>query len=114
MIQTMGLCMFGAENPETWPGNICDDAETARQCPMFEATVSKAELWVEFQEQIANLEWIRLHLPEVFALVWVLDGTVAPVIPWWRRLWFRLRRIDVEAVAPAVDPVNMLPPAPPS
>jgi len=102
--QTLGLCMYGAENTETWPGNICEDPVDAHRCgDWFEAHQSKEELLDEFYGQVADMDWLKEELPEVYGLAWALGAYTAVKLPWWKELWFWVLTIKVE-------PVVFLPP----
>jgi hypothetical protein len=70
--QTLGLCMYGAENPEQWPGNICEEPIDAQRCPLFVAKTTREALRKQFEEQIRDSEWVRVNMPEVHSLLWVL------------------------------------------
>ena len=112
--KTIGLCMLGAENPEAWPGNICEDPVDAQRCPYFQARVDKKKLWSDFAEQIRDPEWLQTNMPEVYGLLWSLDVAALPQVPWWKRLWFRILRIRVEPLRPLEDPAKLLPASPES
>jgi hypothetical protein len=103
--------MLGSEDPSTWPGTICEDEIDARRCPYFDPQVKKATLLQDFVGQLADLGWLQENMPEVSALYWVLDAGRANVrLPWWRRFWYRLRRIRVEQPLPPFNPEKLLPP----
>jgi len=108
IIQTMGLCMYGAESPESWNGTICEDDIDAQRCPYFTAKFDKKEIWREFQEQVQNPDWLRDHMPEVYGLLWALNTSHAPTLPWWKRLWYRFLQIQVEPLRPVEDPSKLL------
>lgn len=65
---TVGLCMLGSDNPQEWPGNVCDAPQTAEKCPFFEPKKSEEELKEEFRDEIDRGEY-----PDLTALQWVLD-----------------------------------------
>ena len=91
---TIGLCMYGAENIETWPGTICEDTIDAQRCQTFTPHETVQGIWLEFYTQMSDDVWVSQHLPEAYALQWVLSETVNEIfIPWWKRLWWRLLRI---------------------
>lgn len=98
-VPTLGLCMLGANTPEKWRGDICDDPIDAQRCPYFNPTLSKGAILTEFRQQVEDEEWLKAKLPDVHALLWVLD-TSAPNyhLPWWKRLWFRFLRLRTEPV----------------
>lgn len=108
MVQTMGLCMLGAETPEQWQGNICDEPIDAKRCPYFTPTQDREALLREFQEDLQDGNWIQANLPEVHGLLWVADMMEIPTLPWWKRLWFFFRPMKIEPVYPAFDPIPLL------
>jgi hypothetical protein len=113
LAQTIGLCMLGAENVEEWPGNICEDPIDAQRCPYFNPTQSKAAIFERFKNDVADLEWVRVNMSELYGLFWVLDTTdMSPGLPWWKRLWFRMLRIHVAPVLSTDNVEKLLPPAP--
>lgn len=111
VLQTIGLCMLGAEEPDDWNGTICEDEIDARRCPYFDPNAKKDDLLRDFLVQLADLEWLQANMPEVAALYWVIGSTRASVrLPWWKRIWYRFRRIQVEPQLPPFDPEKLLPP----
>jgi len=105
--QTLGLCMYGSEDREEWAGTICEDPVDAQRCPLFKSKVSKEQLWNQLRIDLSGEGWAKEKLPEVAALMWALDRTIPPPIPWWKRLWFWLVRFEPE-------PLRPIPPALPS
>jgi hypothetical protein len=109
VVQTMGLCMLGAEHPDQWQGNICEDPIDAQRCPYFTPTQTKETLEENFRRDVENVEWVSSHMPEMYGLFWALDTEVSKVrIPWWKRLWYRMLRIRVEPVQPSYDIAKLL------
>lgn len=74
--RTIGLCMYGAEDPTEWPGNICEDEIDAMRCPYFDPVKTEEEIVDEFQQSIKDPEWLQENLPGIYELRWVLDGQV--------------------------------------
>lgn len=109
VLQSIGLCMLEAEDPTVWKGTICDDPVDAKRCPYFTPAQDKAALFGEFTEQLTDATWVRENLPEVHALLWVLELMQIPRISWWKRLWFRFMQIKIEEVQPPFDPSKLLP-----
>lgn len=113
VVQTIGLCMLGAENVEAWPGNICEDPIDAQRCPYFNPTASKASIFEQYRANLADLDWLRGNMPELYGLLWVLDeASMSPVLPWWKRLWFKMLRIHVAPVLSTDHVEKLLPPPP--
>lgn len=113
VLQTMGLCMMGAEHPEDWQGTICDEPIDAQRCPYFEVKRRAEVVEAELRQQMRDIDWVRKALPEVHALLWTLDASALPAPPpepeptpevvepqplvrvvprpsWWQLLWFRI------------------------
>lgn len=110
--QMLGLCMLGAESPEEWKGTICEDDLDAQRCPYFEPTKTKETIWVEFQKDVSDPQWLAAHLPAVSELSWALGQGSEPQLPWWKHLWYRwVLRIVVVPPSPVDDP-DLLPPGP--
>lgn len=80
VVQTIGLCMYGAQDPTTWPGTICEDPIDAMRCPpqAFTPKVTPEQVQREFEAQIKDSDWVRKNLPEVNALLWVLGTEKMP------------------------------------
>jgi hypothetical protein len=119
VVQTIGLCMLGAESPAEWQGNICEDPIDAQRCPYFQSTVTKDVLAESFRANIQDLEWVRHNMPELYGLLWALDTSASwLLLPFWKRLWFKIIRLNVAPVQPDHDVVEYLrqlpPPPPPS
>ncbi len=132
VVQTIGLCMLGAENPEEWNGTICEDPIDAQRCPVFSPKFPKQAVIDKFHEQIRDLNWVHDHLPEIYGLLWVLGpekplepepapvepepeslpvpvvmdsmSPSPPTLPWWKRFICRLLRIDVGPQSPKLLP----------
>lgn len=81
VLQTMGLCMLGSENPDEWQGTICDEPIDAQQCPYFEPKASPEEIETEFRAQMQDMEWARVNMPEVHALLWALEASEPIPVP---------------------------------
>lgn len=112
VVQTIGLCMLGADDPANWRGDICEDDIDARRCPYFDPTIKKDVILRELSDQAQDPAWLRENMPEISALYWVLDAESARVrLPWWKRIWYRLLRVNVEPVLPPYDVSLLLPPA---
>ena len=109
--QTIGLCMYGASVTADPPLTICEDPIDAQSCPLFEPLKTKPIIWQEFSEQIANPEWVRTHLPEVYSLLWVLDSEHTLRVPWWVRLIYKILRIRPEPLRARADLSKLLPSA---
>jgi hypothetical protein len=110
--QVIGLCMLGAENPEAWPGDICEDPIDAQRCPYFQPTATKEAIYKTFQANVTDLDWVRQNMPEVYGLLWALDESGNYRLPWWKLLWFKLVRIHLAPVLSNYDTVKLLPPPP--
>lgn len=78
LAQTMGLCMLGAEDPEQWKGDICDDPIDAQRCPYFSPRESPQIITEEFTEGLKDRAWVEKNLPVVAALLWVAEESTVP------------------------------------
>jgi hypothetical protein len=96
VVQTIGLCMLGKENPEEWNGTICEDPVDAQRCPYFTGKVTKEQIRLDFETQVRDAKWLEVNLPEVYGLLWTLDRNAVVQLPWWKRLWFWFLRVRVE------------------
>lgn len=106
-LPTIGLCMLGAEDPTSWPSNICEDPIDAKRCPYFTPMVNKEEVEAQFKSQIRDLKWVGDNLPEVYGLLWALGSTTVPNLPWWKALLFRFLQIRPDSlicVPPTLPP----------
>jgi len=105
--------MYGAEDPEKWPGDICEDEIDAKRCSWFEPVQTKDELLKDFSDQLYQEGWVEDNMPDVAQLLWVLGTSSAGevqllVVPWWKRLWYRFLRIRVEPVVKVESPLALL------
>lgn len=122
VVQTIGLCMYGAEKTGEWPGNICEDAVDAQRCPLFTSKVTREEVQTQLQTEIRDLAWVQQNMPGVHSLLWVLgseklDPPPTPEMPalalepkedplghikltWWTRFLLRLLGISRERLLP--------------
>jgi hypothetical protein len=101
--------MMRAETPDQWQGTICDEPIDAGRCPYFTPSQSKEELFAQFTLELQYPSWVQQALPEVAALLWVLELTQAPSISWWKKLWFRFIRVRLEPVKPPFNIAALLP-----
>lgn len=94
-LPTIGLCMFGAEDPTSWPGDICEDPIDAQTCSVFDSKFTRQRVQEEFQHQLKIPEWVKTNLPEVSGLLWVLgsDTATPPTMPWWSRALRQLQNL---------------------
>lgn len=110
VIQTMGLCMLGADNPEQWNGTICEDPIDAQKCPVFSPLQTKETLDLGFRRDVNDMVWVGAHMPELYGLLWALDrGTQHMALPWWKRLWYRVLKIRVDPVSSSHSAMKLLP-----
>lgn len=111
VVQTIGLCMLDEPGKHL---TICEDPLDAKRCPFFCASEGKEQLLQGLTEQLQDPEWVEANMPEVHALLWVLNEMGRPQqlqLSWWKKIWFRFVRIQVEPVLPAFDPAKLLGPA---
>ena len=89
--EEVGLCMLGADNVEEWPGNICDDVSTAKQCPFFRSKQSKEQVKEEFFEKLEKGD-IEDENPSISALKWVLEEEYRENLSVWEEFKFSVFR----------------------
>lgn len=109
VVNAIGLCMLGAEEVAKWQGTICEDTIDAQRCPDFTPFESKDAILSNLARDLEDHAWVRDNMPELYGLVWVLDGAWETTLPWWKRLWFRLLRVRLEPIAPSFDITRALP-----
>jgi len=107
--QTIGLCMYGSEDAETWLGNICEDPIDAQRCPLFVPQHERQVILDQFYQDLQEPLWVSSNMPELAALLWVLDQHALPKMNWFSRVVNSLRRYRLEALQPHVDPARLLP-----
>lgn len=115
VLQTVGLCMLGADSPSEWQGTICEDPIDAQRCPKFEQKVSDAAVYEEFLEDLRNPVWLEANLPEVSALLWVVETGIAVSArrrPWWVRLWWWALRGPLGKVSTETAEISVYLPPP--
>jgi len=110
VIQTIGLCMLGAEKPEDWAGTICEDPIDAQRCPVFDPTATKEAVLKSFEEDLSDQRWVALHMPQLIELRWVLAEERDIQVPWWKRILFKFARIRIPKPLPPFDPDRLPPP----
>lgn len=75
------LCMLGADDPENWPGNICDTDEIATSCPFFKCKNDPDSLKAKFRTTIEP------DHSEIQLLMWALElESYEDDYTWWQRL----------------------------
>jgi len=95
VVQTLGLCMLGAEHPETWPGTICEEPLDAQRCPYFVFKQSRADVYRGFLTNLQDPVWVEAHLPAAHALLWVMSAPlkIESKPSGWRRAWRKIRDV---------------------
>ncbi len=124
--ESLGLCMLGASSPEDWKGTICEDPIDAQTCPVFLPILTKDAVTARCHADLSDPAWVGKHLPELATLLEVLGvlGVYSPGdegqhwaralrLPWWKRLWFWLFRVEIEPVRLQLthDLSDLLPPS---
>lgn len=93
VLQTIGLCMIGAENPESWGGAICEEPIDAQRCPYFVYRRARAEVYAELVTELRDPDWVQAHLPAVHWLLWAVGAPGLEVqtgVSRVKRLWRRV------------------------
>ena len=68
------ICMYGAEDPANWLGDVCDSDDVADRCKWFVPRKSAKDAHEEFMELLADEEWVYENHRDLAALQWALDG----------------------------------------
>jgi hypothetical protein len=110
VLQTVGLCLLGSEDPSAWGGTICDEPIDAKRCPVFTPFKTKEDLVTEVKEQMADEVWLKEHMPEVYALSWAVGMVVGPRLSWWARFLLWIRRVTLEPQVAPFSSDKLLPP----
>ncbi len=79
------VCMYGAERPAEWSGDICDDDSISPTCKFFVPLKTVSEATDEFMSLLADDKYVYDSFRDLAALQWVL-GDRRPRLPWYRRL----------------------------
>jgi hypothetical protein len=106
ILQTIGLCLLEENNL-----TICEDPIDAQRCPLFTPVTTKDSVRDTFLSQLNDADWVKANLPELASLLWVLEDLQGISLPWWKRVWFWLKRVKVEPVSTYIDPSHLLPPS---
>jgi hypothetical protein len=121
------LCMYGAKDASTWPGDTCEDDDKARHCPMFKPRINLQQARSDFMEKMFDDEYVFNNYRDVATLQWVLGERVHTMgLSLWERFWFWLKIKFWKPIAPLpnlpeaslpidlwYDPSTNDPPAPP-
>ena len=100
---TVHLCMYGASDPATWPGDVCDDDSVARGCKVFEPRQTADQAKEEFLSSLSDDEHVFNNYRDVATLQWVLGERVHSMgLSIWERflLWLRSKLIKRDALVP--------------
>lgn len=98
----IGLCMYGSEDSSKWPGNICDDKETAASCPLFAPKMTVLASQEEFLGKLADDTFVFDNYRDIAALQWVLGERVHNhALTWWERLVFWYRSKSIRMLPPS-------------
>lgn len=87
------LCMLGSNDPENWPGNICDTVENAKTCPFYKSRYDKAQLKEEFDRLLQDPDILYNRYRDIAMLLWTLEDDIEEAetsLTWWQKikLWF--------------------------
>ena len=86
--EAVRLCMYGAEDPGQWPGDVCDDDDTARRCKWFKPKMAADAAQAEFEGLLADDEWVYENHRDMAALQWALGDRIHKHgLSLWERLW---------------------------
>lgn len=100
------LCMYGAEDPASWKGDLCESDDISAACPWFRPLVNEDDAKSEFQGLLLDDQYVYDKYRDIATLQWVLDERVAnrpfsllERITTWLELW-RARRARLRTPAP--------------
>jgi hypothetical protein len=95
---TLGhICMFGAQEPESWPGDLCSDV-IASSCPYFKPHSGVEDACKSYLNSILeDPEALKDTYPDLFELYWVLGlEEDAPYyksdFTWYERFYLNIKR----------------------
>ncbi len=104
------LCMYGATNPATWPGDTCDTDDKAKRCPMFKPRVSLEQARQEFMEKLSDDKYVFDNFRDVATLQWVLNERVHEVpLSLFERFvfWLKFKFWKSEPALPQLPPAEI-------
>ena len=100
--QTVRLCMYGSDDPAHWPGDVCDDDDTAKRCKWFKPKVSSEEAQSEFEGLLADDEWVYENHRDLAALQWALGDRIhRHGLSIWDRFWLWMASFSAKTPKPA-------------
>lgn len=79
------ICMYGADSPAEWSGDLCDDDSIAPGCKFFVPLKTVSEATDDFMVALADDKLVYERFRDLAALQWAL-GDRRPRLPWYRRL----------------------------
>ena len=107
--EVVHLCMYGADDPMNWPGDVCDSDEVAGRCEHFEPRESAEEARDGFMELLADDEWVYENHRDLAALQWALDDGKYRVprqfLSLWERFWLWLTVFFFSSVKKPAPPL---------
>jgi hypothetical protein len=71
------LCLYGADKPSEWKGDVCDKDETAEGCEYFKPKVTVEEAQEDFKNLVADDEYVFKNYRDIATLQWVLGERVS-------------------------------------
>lgn len=81
--------MLGADDPENWPGNVCDTVKNAETCPFFKSIQDKEQIQDEFRRELQDEDVLFRKYRDIAMLTWVLEEK-SPDLSWWQKLKLKL------------------------
>ena len=104
------LCMYGAEDPAHWPGDICDSDDMSKRCKWFKPRYTVEQAKQKFFELLQDDKYVYDNFQDVASLQWVLeDRLYNHNLSWWERLifWLKTRFIQVPKPMPQLPPIDL-------
>lgn len=51
---TVGICLYGSEDPTQWKGDLCFLDETAQKCPLYQDRYTKKAITTKFEKELKD------------------------------------------------------------
>jgi hypothetical protein len=104
----ISLCMYGAENPAEWKGDICNN-EVAKGCKLFVPCLSIQEAQEQFNELMNDDDWVLKHHNDIAILQWILDNRIVHDLTWLDRflIWIKSKFVKPDPFIPQLPPPDI-------
>ena len=104
------LCMYGSEDPDSWSGDLCL-GDKPKSCSVFKPRISMDEAQLEFNELLADDEYVITNMKDVAALQWVVNERISfwklslfeKIALWLMKIFFRRPKLLLESTEELSD-----------